>query len=180
MTEFPILGTEPIAVELANTLYGDGPADLIDTPRLVDEWFAAVGQPARHTAGQARQVRTLRDALHALFAAAADGTPPDPRAVAEVNRHVAANPPALQLDWARDGTRRARWATTTGADLASIATGAVEVLTAPDGSLARCTGPGCSMLFRRTHARRRFCHPSCGHRDRQARYYRRRHPGADR
>jgi hypothetical protein len=36
------------------------------------------------------------------------------------------------------------------------------------------------MLFVCTHARRRFCHASCGHRDRQARYYRRRHPGADR
>lgn len=180
MIEFPILGTEPIAVELANTLYGDGPADLIDTPKLVDEWFAAIGQPARHTAARARQARSLRDSVHALFSAAADATTPDPRTIAEVNRHAAGHPPALQLDWDRDGTRRARWATTGGDHLSRIAADAVEVLTSPGGTLTRCTGPGCSMLFVRTHARRRFCHPSCGHRGRQARYYRRHHPGADR
>jgi predicted RNA-binding Zn ribbon-like protein len=183
--EFPILGTEPIAVELANTRYGPEPTDFIDTPRLVDQWFAAVGEggPPRHTAEQARRVRTLRDAVHALLTAAATARTPEPAAVAEVNRRVAAAPPALTLDWAPDGTRRAGWAdSATGADavLARIATNAVEVLTTPGGTVARCTGPGCSMLFVRTHARRRFCHPSCGHRDRQARYYRRHHPGAAR
>jgi predicted RNA-binding Zn ribbon-like protein len=188
--EFPILGTEPIAVELANTRYGAEPTDFIDTPRLVDQWFAAAGVagPARHTAEQARRVRALRDALHALFTAAATARTPQRAAVAEVNRRVAAAPPALALDWAPDGTRRARWAdAATGPDadsdaaLARIATNAVELLTTPGaGTLARCTGPGCSMLFVRTHARRRFCHSSCGHRDRQARYYRRHRSGAPR
>jgi predicted RNA-binding Zn ribbon-like protein len=184
--EFPILGTEPIAVEFANTRYDDGRTDFLRTARLVDQWFAAIADdtaaPARHAAAEAAAARALRDHVHALFAAAAAGDVPEPAAVAGVNRCAAASPPALALDWARDGTRRARWtetATGAAAALARIATNAVELLTTPDaGTLARCTGPGCSMLFVRTHARRRFCHSSCGHRDRQARYYRRNRDGA--
>jgi predicted RNA-binding Zn ribbon-like protein len=179
--EFPILGTEPIAVELANTRYGAEPHDFLRTARLVDQWFAEIARhhdvpaPARHTTAEAARVRALRDHLHALFSASAENAVADPAAVAAVNRCVAAGPPALALTWTSEGTRRAGW-TDTGAGVAAvlgrIATNAIELLTAPDG-IARCTGPGCSLVFVRTHARRRFCHPSCGHRDRQARYYRR-------
>jgi predicted RNA-binding Zn ribbon-like protein len=192
--EFPILGTEPIAVEFANTWYDAGRTDFLRTARLVDQWFAAMAAiaatandtaaPARHTAAEAAAARVLRDHVHALLAAAAAGDTPEPAAVAGVNRCAAASPPALTLDWAPDGTRSARWAgpaTGVAAALARIATNTVELLTTPGaGTLAWCTGPGCSMLFVRTHARRRFCHSSCGHRDRQARYYRRNRNGASR
>ncbi len=169
MTEFPILGTEPIAVEFANTRYGD---DFLRTDRLVDEWFAEVGRPARDL--DPARARVLRDHVHALFEAVVAGSRPAAAIVAEVNGFVAAAPPALALDWAPDGTRRAGWVDAGAggaAVLARIATDAVEVLTG--AGLARCAGPGCPLFFVRATARRRFCHPSCGHRDRQARYYRR-------
>jgi predicted RNA-binding Zn ribbon-like protein len=176
VTEFPILGTEPTAVEFANTRYGGGfgiaPVDYLRTARLVDQWFAAVGRPGRHTAEDAARGRELRDHVHVLFAAAATGAVPSPDAVAGVNAFAAAASPALALTWAADGTRRATLVdagTGVTAVLARLATDAVELLAT--GTLVTCAG--CTMFFVRTHARRRWCHPTCGHRDRQARYYRR-------
>ncbi|MET0136577.1 MAG: ABATE domain-containing protein [Kibdelosporangium sp.] len=182
--EFPILGTEPIAVELANTLYGAERLDFLRTTHLVDQWFGQAvprPRPVRHSADQAARVRELRDHVHVLLDAAVAGQVPDLAVVSAVNRFAAASPPALTLGWAPDGTRRAGWAdTATGFDatLAGLATGAIEVLAAT--TPARCSGPGCSMFFVPAHGRRRYCHPSCGHRDRQARYYRRHRTGATR
>jgi predicted RNA-binding Zn ribbon-like protein len=57
---------------------------------------------------------------------------------------------------------------------AGLATGCIELLTGADRQgLRRCEGPGCSLLFVQQHGRRRFCHESCSHRDRQQRYARR-------
>ncbi|MEU4625198.1 CGNR zinc finger domain-containing protein [Actinoplanes sp. NPDC023801] len=40
--------------------------------------------------------------------------------------------------------------------------------------MRRCEGPGCCVFFVQHHPRRRYCHVSCAHRDRQARSHRRR------
>ncbi|MFF5229693.1 CGNR zinc finger domain-containing protein [Dactylosporangium sp. NPDC000521] len=44
------------------------------------------------------------------------------------------------------------------------------------GRSGRCESPACCLFFVQHHPRRRYCHESCAHRDRQARYYRRRSP----
>ncbi|RZQ61626.1 CGNR zinc finger domain-containing protein [Amycolatopsis suaedae] len=163
MTEFPILGTEPFAVELANTLYRDG-TEVIDF--LGGDWFAEIGHPA--PAGDARD---LRDRVHRLFDAAATGREPDQADVDELNRLAATAPTVVRLDW-RAGRRTARrLSQAEDASLGRIAAEAVELLGGSE--LRRCEGPGCAMLFVRGHARRRFCYPGCGQRGRQARYYRR-------
>jgi predicted RNA-binding Zn ribbon-like protein len=164
--EFPILGTEPLPVELANTLYGE--EDLLRTREWADEWFALVGQPPVD-AGRARR---LRDGVHRLFAAAVGGRVPDRADVAVVNAF--ATPTRLELDWSANGFTARHVDTTTGdaAVLGRIASCAIELLAGPD-ALRRCTAPGCSLFYVRDHPRRRWCNPGCGHRDRQARYYRR-------
>jgi predicted RNA-binding Zn ribbon-like protein len=165
--DFPILGTEPLAVELANTRYGDG-EDFLRTREWVAEWFTQVGEGPV----DAVRARTLRDGVHRLFTAAVQGTAPDRADVEAVNSFV--TPTRLELDWSADGPVARRRDTAAGgaAVLGRIAACAVELLAGPD-VLRRCTAPGCSMFFVRNHPRRRWCHPSCGHRDRQARYYRR-------
>jgi predicted RNA-binding Zn ribbon-like protein len=183
--EFPVLGTEPLSVELANTLYGAGAErfDFLRTARWVDGWFALVssrhGLPpgaaamGRHATG----VRTLRDAVRRLLLAAVDGVAPARAALATVNGFAAAAPTYPRLDWPAGGVPVGHRRDTTAGGIAvlgRIAACCIELLAGPRaGELRRCGGPGCTLLFVRNHPRRRWCHPSCGHRDRQARYYRR-------
>ncbi|HEX6346269.1 CGNR zinc finger domain-containing protein [Umezawaea sp.] len=165
--DFPILGTEPHAVELANTLHGG--EDHLRTRQRVDGWFARVGLPAV----DAGSARVLRDAVHRLFTAAVAGVSPDRADVEVVNGF--STPTRLELAWSASGPVARHRDTATGgaAVLGRIAARAIELLAGPD-ALRRCTAPGCSLFFVRNHPRRRWCHPSCGHRDRQARYHRRR------
>ena len=163
--EYPILGTEPLPVEFANTLYGG--FDCLGTDELAAGWFAAM-ELGVVDAGRAR---VLRDAVFRLLAASADGQRWDRDAVAAVNGFAAEGPTALQLGEAGE----ARWVeTTTGsaAVLGRIATCSIELL-AGGAPLRRCAAPDCRILFVPQHARRRFCHASCSGRMRQARYYRR-------
>ncbi|HZG89199.1 MAG TPA: CGNR zinc finger domain-containing protein [Pseudonocardia sp.] len=173
--EFPILGTEPLPVELANTIYlDDGEVtDFLATTELVTAWFAAAdGAPL--AASAAVPARELRDCVRAVLTAAVDGRVPDPTEIEALNRYAAGAARYPQLSWGADGVG-SEWVDCGGgvtARLGRIAAATIELLVAePD--VRRCPGPGCSMLFVRDHARRRFCHGSCGHRDRQARYYRR-------
>lgn len=88
--EFPILGTEPLPVELANTLHSeDGEVtDVLATADLVTAWFAAAdGSPLPGSA--AVPVRELRDCVRAVLDAAVDGLVPDAVAVETVNRYAA-------------------------------------------------------------------------------------------
>ncbi|SUD47835.1 Conserved protein containing a Zn-ribbon-like motif, possibly RNA-binding [Nocardia otitidiscaviarum] len=185
MTEvdFPILGTEPLPVEFANTDYGGGAEriDFLRSAEQIDRWFALVHPPAiEGEMGRAgERVRQLRDGVRHLLSAAADRAAPDPRRLDIVNEFARAAPTFAQLAWTSDlapAARRFDIATGAPALLGRIATCSIELLTGPQSdALRRCSGPGCSLLFVKNHARRRWCHPSCGHRDRQARYYRRHH-----
>ncbi|GAA1026096.1 hypothetical protein GCM10009557_02540 [Virgisporangium ochraceum] len=164
--ELPILGTEPLVVEYANTLHG---GDHLGAP-----WCAAAGvAPFRDIVA----ARSLRDGIHALFTAAATGAAPPYAAIALVNAVAAAAPTYPQLvPQPTGGLAADRRDTTTGdrALLGSLATACVELLT--DGRarlLRRCLTPDCHLFFLQHHPRRRYCHDSCAHRDRQARYYHR-------
>ena len=157
--EYPILGSEPLPVEFANTLYGE--FDCLGTPELAAGWFAAMELEAPEP-GRARE---LRDAIHRLLT---EQRELDPDAVETLNAFAAEAPSVLRLD----SDRGARWVTTTSAVLGRIATCAIELLA---GGVVprRCGAPDCDVLFVAQHGRRRFCHPSCSGRMRQARYYRR-------
>ena len=188
--DLPLLG-EPVPVELANSLYGEGHGrvDFLGTPELAGLWLAharlPVPFPERPTAGEVRRLRELRDAVRRLVDAAIDGAPPPPEAVAAVNRTVRRAPPAAQLaahgdaqptgvGWAYGtyGTGRGRGV---DAALGALAHAAVMLLgTATGRRLRRCRAPGCGLAFVQHHGRRRWCHDSCGHRVRQAAYERRR------
>jgi predicted RNA-binding Zn ribbon-like protein len=176
--EFPILGTEPLAVELANTLYGD--LDYLRTAGWIDRWFALACPDEKLAMGRAAdRVRALRDCVHGLLSAAVDDRRPDARLVERVNAFAAAAPTHLRLDWPVGGPPASRWQDTAEggtAVLGRIATCCIELLAGPQaGGVRRCQTPDCPLIFVKSHARRRWCHPSCAHRDRQARYYRRHH-----
>lgn len=172
--ELPFLGTEPLVVEFANTRYGD--QDFLDHAAL---WFTTAGlRLPRDLAA----TRALRDSVHALFTAAVDATKPPARAIAHVNAVVA--PTTLHLTRHPDGTLTASTRPTTTGDaalLGDLATACITLLTDPrpdarPALLRRCDAPDCCLFFVQHHPRRRYCHESCAHRDRQSRYYRRTHP----
>jgi len=171
--ELPILGTEPLVVEFANTLYGDN--DFLGTAELAVLWFTtACAQPARDTAA----ARTLRDSIHTLFTATVTAAAPPATAIVHVNATAAEAPTSPQLVRQPTGALIARsrgTATGDAALLGGLATACIELLTDHRARLLRrCEGPDCCLFFVQHHPRRRYCHESCAHRDRQARYYRRR------
>jgi predicted RNA-binding Zn ribbon-like protein len=171
--ELPILGTEPLVVEFANTRYGD--QDFLGTADLATLWFTTAGtQPARDPAA----ARALRDGIHALFTATVTATAPPAPAIEHVNAAAARAPRSPQLVRQPTGAFAARSRDTATGDaalLGGLATACIELLTDDRARLLRrCEGPGCCLFFVQQHPRRRYCHESCAHRDRQARYYRRR------
>ncbi|MDY7105791.1 MAG: CGNR zinc finger domain-containing protein [Actinomycetota bacterium] len=196
--DLPVIG-EPPAVELANTDYGVGPTaiDFLAGPADIERWLAhaplclPVAPPA-FAGGDAVALRDLRDATRRALVACADGTEPPADAVAVLNARAARAPFSERLDRGGDhdggepgeddlgpGVLRVRRVPAPGrpADvvLGWLATAAIGLVGGPDRDLVRrCEGPGCTMLFVRRHHRRRWCDPSCGHRARQASYYRRR------
>ena len=174
--ELPILGTEPLVVEFANTLYGG--EDFLGTAELAMLWFTAAGaQPVRDTAA----ARALRDSIHMLFTARVTAAAPPATAIVHVNATAAQAPTSLQLvSQPTEALVASSRGTATGdaALLGGLATACIELLTDDRARLLRrCEGPDCCLFFVQHHPRRRYCHESCAHRDRQARYYRRRTAG---
>ncbi len=176
---------EALAVEFANTRYGQAP-DLIDflgDRELARAWIAAAlgreladawrGSPVAH-----RELRELRDAVHALLEARVHGAALPGEALTRVNASVAkvSATRSLELDTQGEALVRTRRRGKTAERLeAQLAEALMELVGTPAWSqLRRCPGPGCSLFFVAAHHRRRFCHPSCSHRARQAAYYRRR------
>lgn len=182
--DLPLLD-EPLPVELANTWYasGDTVVDFLGTPALVSLWFetASVASdlvlPAPVTEADAAAIRGLRDAVRALVAALAAGAPPPADAIDAVNRCAARSPSGPRLVCSPDGelrTERVHAGTARDVLLGRVAARTIDfVVGGAVSRLERCAGPGCGMLYVREHHRRRWCHESCGHRARQARYYRR-------
>lgn len=162
--DLPILGTEPLVVEFANSLY-DGD-DLLSR-----RWFTAAGsRPARDLTA----ARALRDSIRALFMAAVDTADRPAAAITHVNAAAALAPTYPHLTTGPQADRRTA-ATGDASLLGGLATACIDLLT--DGRaqlLRRCATPDCCLLFVQHHRRRRYCHESCAHRDRQSRYQRRR------
>jgi predicted RNA-binding Zn ribbon-like protein len=198
--DLPLLG-EPAPVELANSLYGEGDerVDFLGTTALAHLWLAHadLGAPLPRRPGGAdlARLRDLRDAVRTLVVQAVDGDPPDREAVATLNRAARLAPrwPQLTVERAEQGDQgeqgrgapvlRATVADPPAGDggsarfdvgLAHLAHDAIALLGGEDAArLRRCAAPDCGMAFVQHHRRRRWCHESCGHRIRQARYHRR-------
>lgn len=182
--EYPLLGTEPLVVEFANTRYYDGGVmvDFLSSGEQVNGWFAAYaqmqgqpGQPASVPPRDAARVRELRDHVHRVLAALADGEHPGYESIAAVNDCAAQAHSSVRMKWSTSGSPfvvEASSSTGTTRLLAGLASETITLAT--NGSiLARCDGKDCQMLFVRHHGRRRFCHSSCSQRARQARYQQR-------
>ncbi len=185
---FPLLG-EPLAVDLINTVAAVGPGgalvDLITTPDALAAWLCAEaprlgtnGSPLDAPLPSLEAVHALRGALRALFRAVLRGEPPDPAAVATVNRASAAAAPYAVLVWPAEGAPSAavehRAPDPAAVPLATIARSGIEILAGEvPGRLHACEGPGCVLLFLASNPRRRWCSPTgCGNRVRVARHYR--------
>lgn len=183
--ELPLLG-EPLPIEFANTRYGAGNSamDFLSDGRALRHWLhhVAADPPLptpRTDHATAQTVRELRDAIREVLDALATGSALSTAALDTVNRYAAHATYHASLDL--DGRTGALSVRTvyTGTDplaelLGRIATETIALAAdAVPTDVRRCQGPGCTMLFLRDHHRRRWCHPSCGHRARQADYYRR-------
>jgi len=180
--DLPLIG-EPLPVEFANSLYesAEGPIDFLATPQLAQLWFECAATdavlPTRLRRADVDAIRELRDAARRLYGDLANDRPVDSSAVSVLNRHAARCPWSVQLELAGDGRlvvdERPR-ATGIDATLGSLAVAVIALAAGPNGPLLRqCSGPGCAMLFVKDHHKRRWCDQSCGHRARQADYYRR-------
>jgi predicted RNA-binding Zn ribbon-like protein len=172
--DLPLLG-EALALDLANTRYGEGD-DAVDFLGAVHAgaWARAALGLAALSGPQAAALRGLRDAVRALVEATWSGEAPPPAAVAAVDRAAAGCPSHATLSWVPGEGPRARVVfdgPPFAVALARAATSAIEVLVG-ERPIRRCEGPGCTVWFVVDHGRRRFCHDGCSHRARQRRYTR--------
>ncbi len=183
----PIIG-ERFPVEFANSryLHAGEMIDFLATPELIRLWFervpaaAGIHLPSRITSGLATDLQDLRDATHHLLHALArpnnsDDVDGNGLSIATINRHAASVPSRPQLSWPPGATPEAHM-TFSGGQLdvlrAEIASTCIKFVGGPEAKLVRCcSGNGCSLLFVQNHHKRRFCHESCSHRTRQARYH---------
>jgi predicted RNA-binding Zn ribbon-like protein len=182
---YPALG-EPLAIELANTLFTDGgkPLDALTTPAALGRWLNTNAEridpppPRRLSAGDPVRARELRAIIRALLGSAVDGDPPPAATVRRLNRLAALAPFTPRLDWPAGEPPKARLSPS-GADrldalLALLAQSAIDVLGGSGaGQLRRCQAPGCINYYLKDHPRRAWCSPKCGNRVRVARHYRR-------
>jgi predicted RNA-binding Zn ribbon-like protein len=179
---------EPLAIDLANTVMvvreGER-VDLLATSADLERWLQAE-QPRLGDCAFAIQhldeVRALRNAVHGLLAASAQGTRLPPEALKHINAASAAAPISPQLETDSDGKLRIRERLGETDPLArllgTLARAAIALLAGPQrASLHICQAPSCGMFFLGS---RRWCCAACGNRARAARHYRRtRHTAAD-
>ena len=149
-----------------------------------DEGDALRAESARRPADAAAALsvaRELREALHAIFAAAARRAPAPAAALALVN---AALPPALARREVRPAGEGYTWVwKRTNAELddvlAPVVESAAALLTSPDLSRVReCESETCGWLFidRSRNRSRRWCDMTvCGNRAKVRRHYQRTH-----
>lgn len=190
LIDLPILG-EPLPVELANTWYeGDEQVDVLDSAQRAARWLRAAWPEAPHPVGaeldpvELALLRRTRDVVRELMVAAAAGRVPAPWATRAVNELAAAAPSSPVLSWEHPLDRsvgRARAGHGMAIVAAVLADEAIDLVGGPRRDRIRaCDAEGCPMLFVKNHHRRRWCHDGCGHRTRQARYYRRKQASAGR
>jgi predicted RNA-binding Zn ribbon-like protein len=174
--------SEPLALELHNTLYVSGGEafDGLASEASAAAWLNALGHRLPSGGRGRGPTRTelirlrgaVREALHAVL----EGQAPTRASLEIINRASAdalrspiarwrrAAPPVADVDL--HGASRAQVV------LGAFAIDAIALLTGPDRrDLRACGAPGCVLLFLKGHPRREWCSAACGNRARQARHY---------
>lgn len=184
--DLPLLG-ETFAVELANSHYRSAHEDIdFLTDIGIRTWFqhapaaADIPIPTGLASAAVAAVRRTRDATRLLLEESADGVQASraDESVATL-RSAAARAPARLVVELSDGLRGPlAWrlqheGLPDDVFVAGVASRCVLFLgTEQARRVRRCARPACPMLFVQHHRARRFCHESCAHTERQARYYR--------
>ena len=179
----PLLG-EPLPLELVNTHFvhrGEW-ADGLSSTGDLSAWLWRVRGRLPHplsaddlantTLGDLEAALTLRGALRVLVLDAVDGRPRTADAVAVVNHAIRSAPRWHELSV--DAERPVPAATGSPIDiaLAAIAEESVAVLHGTGAEALRaCKAPGCVLLYRKDHPRRKWCSSRCSNRVRAARHY---------
>ena len=178
------LRSEPLAIELHNTLYAsrgraiDGLVDA-DGPKA---WLTAIAKrlPAGGTGEDPslEELVELRAAVREALHAAVESRPPPRAAIETLNRASARAPRSAGARWRRSAAPvpEPRVHTDDRADVvvAALAADAIKLITGPRRDAIRaCGAPGCVLLFLKDHPRREWCSDACGNRARQARHYER-------
>lgn len=182
--DLPILG-EPLAIELANTRYGEGlePFDFLGTRKLATLWLhTATASTEVLSAHDYERLVRLRDAVFFVVRASCTHRVPAPHAVAEVNHCASLARTGLELTYHSYPPAMTQAPRGRPIDqlLRQLATETITLVAQPDGQpIHQCAAPDCTLFFVKDHHRRRWCHPSCGHRTRQAAYMQRKRDASD-
>lgn len=169
---FSVIGEE-LAIDLANTVkHAASPArDLLVDAGNADFWrlerdrLPAPAVPSREASA------SLRSAIRSLLEARMADEPAPLWAVEVVNSVAAAavSTATLSENWSSDETLAA-----TDDDsrvLSAVARNAIQFLSSAESSrLRQCGSSTCSMLFVASHAKRLWCSPECGNRQRVRRF----------
>jgi predicted RNA-binding Zn ribbon-like protein len=180
------LRDEPLAIELHNTLYAAGGAqvDGLSDPAQAHAWLTRIasrlplGDDPPGEWPRPVELIGLRSAVRTSLQAALEEAPFDPAAVAAINRASAGAPSSPMASLAPSGALVERTdqhgAAFAAVVLAAFARDAIALLTGPRRTeLRACGAPGCILHFLKDHPRREWCSNACGNRARQARHYRR-------
>ena len=134
------------------------------------------------TQAELPRLRLLRESMRTIFSAHIAGEHPKKQALESFNDALAAAPGVRELTWSATGPRVAvgeRPGTRLEAALTQLAEDGAELLTGSSATkLSACGAQGCTRLFIRSHAARRWCSDRCGNRVRAARHYAERERGA--
>ncbi|GIF16386.1 hypothetical protein Ate01nite_64180 [Actinoplanes teichomyceticus] len=180
----PLLG-EPAPIELGNTVYAvrGRLKDGLQTVEHLAAWLrdmrprlgvTLTDDDVRSvTDHELRLARELRDAIRALGATAVAGRPPDPEAVATLNRHAGRTPRWRELRTLPEPhVTQCSAGRPVAAALSALAEEAVDFFGGrPRDDVRACPGPGCVLYFVREGSRREFCSAGCSNRARAARHY---------
>ena len=166
-----------LAISLAGTTLAGAEWDSLSGPRQLGGWLEAHGIEVPGLELRLADVRELRSAILALFAAAAEGRSLPSGAAGTLNDASAAAPRCVRLD-VRDGVPRAvevTGAPDAAAAFGRIARSAIGLLGGPDRERLRsCAAPGCGRFFLAERPRHVWCSNACGNRVRVARHHARR------
>jgi predicted RNA-binding Zn ribbon-like protein len=188
-----------VCLDLANTLEhrgGERPRELLRGYDDLVAWSLAAGTVDAATAAELRRAArdrprvasrvvrdalTLREAIYAVFAAAAAGNAPSATDLDPLNAALSGSLARLRVGFEGAGVGCWRWSA--GSEdldrvLWPVARSAAELLTSSELLRVReCGSPTCAWLFldRSRNASRRWCDmKTCGNRDKARRHYARR------
>jgi predicted RNA-binding Zn ribbon-like protein len=163
----------------------DREVDVLCEEVQLGRWLEAeqrrLGTVSPEEAPALSDIHALREAIRALFAAAAAGEDLPEHAASVVNRYSAGSAWYRQIDLSEPRTPRVTYGGVSNDRaaqvLAAVADAAIDLLTGPDRVRIRvCSAPSCGMYFVAGKHSQQWCSKACGNRARVARHYRRSRP----